>query len=698
MMLAPAAPWHGWRGGLLVIAGIMMVLVPPQFTVRRSWVALAALFLLFSVSALLPAAWFHTPAWRQTLLAAGAGLSGSVTAHALQTLEGFGALAVTLVTMLYLTGHRTDHRGNQILATLFAVAVAVVALFALGAKELKWVIPWDREGSFGFFLNRNHMASLLVMGTAAGFAVAVQSIRFKTWGTGIPALGAVLVCGWTTLGYSESRGGVILLVCLFLTWMMILGREYVRGRVLVAVAILAAAGVYHFAARDSMVKSRLDDTAERVGELAGMGVESGTPGAPGPELSVQSLDLRVPIFEDTFQMIAAAPWTGFGLGQFGYVFPQYRRNSAYVNDHKSVHPESDWLQTAAESGIPAALTLGALVLLIGWTALRSAVTGRARALRTGCLLGAAVVPLHGIFDVPGHRMELVWPACLLLAISLRTTGFGPASRLTRWFYRFAGMGVAAAGLYLVIAQWHGGNPPATLVPGRAVEQVGAVFAEEAAEEKAAAERNQTLTGSEERYQKCLTVLDEALKVAPMDAQLHGLRGTIATLLAGREKEADRSFTIQRMLDPTWVAIAFHQAAAWASFDPSRTADLWLEGMERATALQQMHPARTPLHYGGVSLMMRDSLLYPNLIPFAVWAAEGHEDRFIEWASRASVYPLNRAIPELLKQDLTPGVKAALFKLWCERGTRAKAEAFAKESAPELLQPPPAEAGAAPEPK
>ena len=108
-----------------------------------------------------------------------------------------------------------------------------------------------------------------------------------------------------------------------------------------------------------------------------------------------------------------------GSSQFRWIFPQNR--DLTITAHRSVaaHPESSWYWLAAEWGLPAALCLLVLVILIYLAGYRNIHKrgNRERALRFGCLVASAMVPLHSLFDVPAHRPSLLLASLVLFVIS-----------------------------------------------------------------------------------------------------------------------------------------------------------------------------------------------------------------------------------------------------------------------------------------
>jgi O-antigen ligase len=102
----------------------------------------------------------------------------------------------------------------------------------------------------------------------------------------------------------------------------------------------------------------------------------------------------------SLHMIAAHPWTGVGLGAWPTVYPAYAiiDLGAFANQ-----AHSDWLQWAAEGGIPLAV---ALASLFAWS-LRPA-------FRSVWGLGVVAVFLHATVDYPFSRPALAsWVIVIL---------------------------------------------------------------------------------------------------------------------------------------------------------------------------------------------------------------------------------------------------------------------------------------------
>ena len=102
-------------------------------------------------------------------------------------------------------------------------------------------------------------------------------------------------------------------------------------------------------------------------------------------------------------MIAARPWTGYGLGNFATVYPEFARfdPGAVVE-----HAHNDWLEWATEGGWPYA----AVWMLLAIATLRPA-------LRSIWGIGIPAVFLHALVDYPLARLGVAaWLFILIGAL------------------------------------------------------------------------------------------------------------------------------------------------------------------------------------------------------------------------------------------------------------------------------------------
>jgi hypothetical protein len=394
-------------------------------------------------------------------------------------------------------------------------------------------------------------------------------------------------------------------------------------------------------------------------------------------------------------MIRHESWAGVGAGQFAQVFPQYREKTNASNDSKCLHPESDWLMMLAETGWPATLCLAVGVIAVFLTAVRQARRGRARFLRMGCVVAALLLGLHGIFDVPGHRVGLAWAAALLLASSLRSptlsgseSGPGP-SRLSGHCWRGLGGVLTLAGIFLIHAQWTQRSVlPSVQVSQAMIEAKRLYDQDQVAYDRAKADgRDYQPTPAEDPIETALLRVKQAIDVTPLDPYLHHVRGALALHYDDKLAIADQSFAIQRRLDPTRVNLAMEQALAWSTQDPQQVILLWKEALRRASDEDARLPGSA---FGSVSiyqLALHTASKNESLASAALELAGENSSLLVIWARSAPVNLLDREMPRLLSAAGGAAARKPLFQIWEKRGSKNSAADFAKNH-PELdLSPP-----------
>ncbi len=571
--------WPAFHGVFFVCFGILMLGFVPSVEFPRWWWFAAGLFFLLAMAQFLPAEWGGIPGWRRGLEVLGVRTGPLVVIQARQAVELLLVWFLGFGWVLWLGGFRVRGAAPGVLALLFACAVAVHALVARWAEL---TVPAAEGGlrSFGFFPNRNHTALFLTMGALSGVGCLIQSFRDRKFAISGVALVAASVCLRGLAVWSASRAGVVLFGIGLLMWLPMLGRRYLGRNGLWAVGLFLVAVVGLFVIADTEVRARIGGTVDRVGEVMA-GDDGG--GRRGHGQSGHP-EFRIPVALDTVSMIADFPLTGVGSGQFAAVFPQYRRETIGANDADSVHPESDWLWVAAEAGIPAALVLGGLVVaaaLFSWKRIRN---GRQRVLRSACLCASLLLPLHGWFDVPGHRIGLVGSAVFLYMLSLPVSDRdrSPTGSL-RWFHRVVGLTMVVVGVWMVRVQWFGGEVPSFLAGDVACREAGILIKRDQAMQRQAESggREYLPSVAEDPLEEAARVLAVARERAPLHRGVRRMEGYIALHYDDRYEFARKSFAVERALDPSWVALPMGQALAWSRADPRETVLLWEEALRRA---------------------------------------------------------------------------------------------------------------------
>ncbi len=590
----PEAPVQALQGFLCAGVGVLMVVWPPRVRVGWGWVAAAVAFVVLACGVFLPAGWLRLPGWRTDLEALGVATGPLVTAHPRVAAETLGGFAVTAAVVVFLLGHRVSQRTHRALALCFVFGVAAYAAVSIAVQGAAGAGA-QPAGHFGLFPNRNHTATLLVMGVLTGIGSLLQAIRGKQAVAIVLSLVPMVFCLAVLLGYSQSRAGVVLLVVGFVGGLVLTGRGYFDRHTARAVWLMSGAVVLALVFLETGAMSRLSATVDKLSAEGGpVEAAGGLLGQGGAKQAIEpgeAVDLRVPIHRDALSMIAAEPWPGVGAGQFRYVFPQHQVRSAAASGSLCLHPESDWLLMAAETGVAATVAVVAGVVMLAWAAFGAARRGRGRALRVGCTLAALVVPLHGVIDVPGHRVGLAWAAAWLMGLVFRP----PVDEVRRawgWPWRVVGLAVLAGGGWLIWAEWFGGPALASVRVARHLATVKQLYAADRADvARAQAEGKvfQPAPGEPDRLELALGEVDKAIALTPLDGDLHHTRAALGLHFDDKDDMVDKAFAAERRLDPGWVDLPVRQAAAWLGTDAARADRLFEDALRRAAAMDRSFP-------------------------------------------------------------------------------------------------------------
>jgi O-antigen ligase len=572
--------------------------------------------------------------------------------------------------VLYLCGYRLDSLRHQRLMLAHACGVALIALLALALQE--------DGGVFGFFPNRNHMATLLAAGSFCGLAAFAHAIRRRSGVSGVLSCMAAVTCTAAMVLRCESRAGLVLLGGGVFLWLGLMGLRQLTGQTGRAVALAAFAMVGTFVVVDSTPKSRL------LASLAGASVPAQAAAAgdgedDGGEMEIPAtLDSRISIYRDTLRMIAEEPWSGVGTGQFRHVFPQYRLESKSPHMSVHVHPESDWLWLAAETGVVAAGFVALGLILVVWRAFRGVLRSRSRPLVTGGLVAASMVLFHGLFDVPGHQVGLAWGAGLLLAMSLRAERHRgiPCGRRVALAWRLGGVAIGGAGLFLLGSRLAGHEVLEISRTKTAMEAVRELYkidsqAADAAEEEG---REYEPAPEEDPLRQAIGILEARARVTPLDPQIYKMLGIFGAHVRVDPLLVERSFAIQSRLLPSRVGILLDQARAWYPVDPDRAVVCWREALVRARKEQRLHPD-SAFNFERTCGKILNEIRYDEgrMRSFLGLAGEFPNLTFL-WAGAADGPLLDATMPGILA-GANPEVRGALLERWRKRGGKEAVESY-----------------------
>jgi O-antigen ligase len=273
------------------------------------------------------------------------------------------------------------------------------------------MILWQKKNAYlgfvtGTFVNRNHMAGYLelCLGLQWGLCVGAFGKR-NLWGVSLAVISlAILSAAFLKTG---SRMGMLSFTAAF----FLLGFPFFRRSTEMAwagltfmVFLLVVLGIVgrHF------FPERLFDFAVLFRDWA---VE------------------RQIVWENVFQMSRAHVWTGIGLGTFEWVFPNFQSEVLTAGYR---HAHNDYLEIAAEIGLPAFLMLVYSFYCLGRTLFRRFRTVQAAhfPLYGGCCLGGISLLLHGgtdfNFAIPANLMT--WFLVIAMAVRISRLDFSQASK------------------------------------------------------------------------------------------------------------------------------------------------------------------------------------------------------------------------------------------------------------------------------
>jgi hypothetical protein len=654
---------QGATGIFLTAAGAAMVLLAPNRAVPWRFWALGGGLIACASLCLLPGAWFHIPLWRVGLDEyQGLPPLPLVSLAPRETIYWLMLLAGAVLTGLFSLGHpiRTDVK--VYLALLGAVGVAAYAGVALYAKMTGWEYPFTAKGGFttpdfGFFPNRNHTAALLVTGAVLSLGIIREAWSGRRPVVFMLAGASMAVCAYALLFQSTSRGGIVFLVVGALVWVAMLGRGHLSTPLVVSAGVLGMLVVGIFFATESPARTRVLEllglyetrSAENVKTLE---VEPKAPAA-GSAMS----DFRLKVFQDAFRIVRDYPITGTGLGTYGYVSPFYV--DASIGEAIPIHPESDWVMCAAESGLPFVLCVAALlfVLIRDMLPLRQSPTWP---LRWGIAAAALAAILHGIVDVPLHRVEIGWWVLVLagLAFGIPTptgTERNAAWLVQRLVFGAAGAGMLALGVLLIRSQWFGEVP---FPPYRArivVDQM----------------RQLSEAG---RFDDAINLARSEIPLSPMAVGLYRELGFRELKNGGNPIVADAAFAAERALNPVSAQLAVDQGWLWLRDDPMRTAELWVEAMKKHLRIQKGGGYAYPAEFYG--RMLGQARQHPEMLAKLEECSRLTPELWLVWIShtRGESFEDASKNPEFLAA-LDAGTRKQFLESWWNGGDKEALEEF-----------------------
>lgn len=394
----PPYGWGEWEGRTLLSLAALATLTISSAGPLWSRFCEGALFLLALYASLRPPhrslageldLKIFLPLGGIALWGAGQLLAGA-TVYRYATLDGSLRLAAC-VTAAYVAAlarpTRLQRDGWLESYCWFSTGLALVSVLSYYSSpgKILWILPAVYPDNWGPFPSRNNFAQFLELSFPVGMYLH-DGVRGRRGLAGDrlfallpPAI--LFACGVAC----ASRAGLLLLVAEALTVAFLLRRRTAK---LWRFVPLTALLIPLFGAGTLVERFKQPDP------LAG----------------------RREILPSTWELIRSRPWTGYGLGTFPYVYPEFAERDLGT---RVDHAHNDWLEWASEGGFAFAGL---------W--LFAAISIARRALGSIWGLGVLAVFVHAIVDYPFSRLGVALWAFVLLGFlaSVDAAGARPSSK------------------------------------------------------------------------------------------------------------------------------------------------------------------------------------------------------------------------------------------------------------------------------
>ncbi|MDZ4076675.1 MAG: Wzy polymerase domain-containing protein [Hylemonella sp.] len=293
-----------------------------------------------------------------------------------------------------------------LLAALCSAVIGLLQYFGYGAHLSLWAHAAEAGQAQGNLRQRNHLASLLNLGSWAALWLLAQRPAGEVMTLRVRA-GVCLALGLLAAGCAATAsrtGGLqwLLMGGLLVWWWRASGRAVLRWGLLAGLVYGLSAGVLPLLLQwGSGVSTQ--GVFERVA------------------LESASCESRSVLWANVLTLIAQRPWTGWGWGELDYahymtLFPGLRFCVLLDNAHNLP------LQLAVELGLPLALLACGGILVLLWSARPWREAVPARQLAWGVL---ALIGLHSLLEYP------LWYGPFQLTVLYALALLRPAS-LGRW--------------------------------------------------------------------------------------------------------------------------------------------------------------------------------------------------------------------------------------------------------------------------
>ena len=520
-------------GFSLLLPGMFLVFSPPKKGLGKRADLAAAAFLGALLFAFIPQFYWPTQDWRTTAQEAfSMDLPQSLSVQPLISFEAFLMACAGFAWLYAALQWRVNSNGRIWLFLWLSLILSAFAGVVVWGNLVGARYPGaEGAAAFSFFQNWNQTVNFLALGGVATFAYSMEAVRTRKL---IPLVGvaASLLC-LIGLVLGVARVGVLIYFLGIFCWFICNLRSRSIPRLFKIALPLGIVAI-------SLAVCSNQRAVRQVMEFASPDVEIGN-------------EFLVKLYADAVDMVLDAPITGFGVGTFSAVFPQYRDASA--NHYQVLHPESDLLWLASEGGLLAVALFG--FFLFAYLA-RS--RGNREPYRVLSLITLAMFLVHSLVDVPGHHPGTVYFAILFAALAIPPEK-REASLLKPLYWRAIGGILVAAGMAWMVSD----ASRITLHSSARLEN----YQEEI--------RSHIEVGD---YVTAKEHTDDWLSLTPMEWRAYFQRAQFTLSESGNRTEAEADFRRARFVEPVLGAFSYEEGVTWLRIDAGRAISAWRETLFR----------------------------------------------------------------------------------------------------------------------
>jgi O-antigen ligase len=341
----------------------------------------------------------------------------------------FDAIWISCLNLLLLVRHRRSLR--QLTAALTANAVLLASFGTVQKLTNSAGIYFGAVASpqpyfFATFVYHNHWGAycILIISALVGLAfyAAKTFLGRDPFHSPVFVVFAAILLVTVSIPLSGSRSSTAIMAILLLFvafhWLWQILRRRRQFNESMALPILATITALGFASAATWfvagktIQQRIDVT---IGQVEWARNDHFT-------------DARRFVYQDTWKMIRAKPWFGWGMGSFPYAFYLFNTVPAHPKFPLFFHDaHSDWLQALAEHGMVGTTILVSLAAIpLGAAIRRGAVASK---FAIYLLLGCGLVLAYAMIEFPfgNYAVVLTWWLCFFTSIRYMELTAG-----TRW--------------------------------------------------------------------------------------------------------------------------------------------------------------------------------------------------------------------------------------------------------------------------